>query len=290
VTTRGSRRTAPVLIGLGTGAVVAVVAVLLGPLQHRAPQEPTSGDLAPTSQDSEAAAEQAQALALDPPPPSTAPAPPPAGPAPKPGAVPGAAPGAVPGAAAKPPTPPPGPNPAKPGKPVLLPVFLPGLPPYLPALLPRVPGPPRPVVPQPPTPAVPALPKVPAGVPGLSGPAAAVVTLTNAERVKAGCKPLQVDSRLNKSAQYHSTDMAKRDYFEHDDPDGKDFSDREADAGFEGDSGGENIARGQTSAAEVMNDWMHSPGHKRNILDCSFTKIGIGYVAAGHYWTQNFGG
>lgn len=187
------------------------------------------------------------------------------------------------------PAPPAGPGgkPAAGGRPALaILVALPGLPPYLPALLPRIPGPPKPALPKKPPVVVPKKPVVP----GLSGPAAAVVALTNAERAKAGCKPLQVDQRLNKSALGHSSDMARRDYFEHESPEGEDFSDREAEAGFKGNSGGENIARGQRSAAEVMDDWMHSPGHKRNILDCKFTKIGVGYVSDGHYWTQNFGG
>jgi uncharacterized protein YkwD len=162
---------------------------------------------------------------------------------------------------------------------------VPGLPPYLPALVPVVPKAPAPkaVIPKPSAPKS-------TPTPGLSGPAAQVVALTNAQRVKAGCKPLKVDARLNLSAQRHSADMEKRNYFEHEDPDGHDFADREKAAGFVGDSGGENIAMGQTSAAEVMNDWMNSPGHRRNILDCSFTLIGVGYVADGHYWTQNFGG
>lgn len=197
------------------------------------------------------------------------------------------------------PTPPAGPggrpDTGKPGagakRPLTVPVALPGLPPYLPVLLSAVPGPPKPAPAKPAPAKKPPVvaPKKPV-IPGLSGPAAAVVALTNAERAKAGCKPLQVDSRLNKSALGHSADMSNRDYFEHESPEGEDFADREAEAGFKGNSGGENIARGQRSAAEVMDDWMHSPGHKRNILDCKFTKIGVGYDPDGHYWTQNFGG
>ncbi len=259
MTTRGQRRTAPALIGLGTGALVAMliagVVAVVGPVR---PEAPAAGDPAVGN----AAVDNAAAAppVLDAPPETPTPAPPPgpAGSADKPAAGAKRAPSFV--------------------------VALPGLPPYLPALLSRIPGPPKPK-----TPPKPAAPKKPA-VPGLSGPAAAVVALTNAERAKAGCKPLQVDSRLNKSALGHSSDMARRDYFEHDSPEGKDFADREAEAGFEGNSGGENIAMGQRSAAEVMDDWMHSPGHKRNILDCKFTKIGVGYVPNGHYWTQNFGG
>ena len=53
---------------------------------------------------------------------------------------------------------------------------------------------------------------------------------------------------------------------------------------------GENIARGQRSAAEVVAAWMASSGHRANILNASFTKIGVGYVAEGGYWVQMFVG
>jgi uncharacterized protein YkwD len=156
-----------------------------------------------------------------------------------------------------------------------------GLP--IPVLPSAVPAPP--VVPRPPRPPAPPRPPRPL----LTGPAAAVVALTNAERAKAGCKPLTVDPRLITSALRHSQDMSRRGYFEHESPEGTDFSDREKAAGFRGRGGGENIAKGQETATEVMADWMSSPGHRRNILDCSFTSIGVGYVADGRYWTQNFG-
>lgn len=250
-------RATPVLIGLVTVLLVAAVALIVGPFSHSSdspgPDASSSGSAPPSP--------------VERIPPAATAAPPTAPPAPL----------------AAPPSTPPTPAPAGPGAPVALPLFVPGLPPYLPALVPIIPKPPKPVAPKP------TIPK-PSPTPGLSGPAAQVVTLTNAARAKAGCKPLKVDSRLNLSAQRHSADMERRNYFEHEDPDGHDFSDREKAAGFDGDSGGENIAMGQTSAAEVMNDWMNSPGHRQNILDCSFTLIGVGYVADGHYWTQNFGG
>jgi uncharacterized protein YkwD len=260
VTTHGKRRRAtPVLIGLVTVLLVAAVALIVGPLSHRSDPASDTSSAAPDV----SSPEPPNPVERVPPAASTAPPTQPL---------------------AAPPSTPPS-TPARPGTPIALPLFVPGLPPYLPALVPNIPkpAPPKPVIPKP------AAPKV-TPTPGLSGPAAQVVALTNAQRVKAGCKPLKVDSRLNLSAQRHSADMAKRNYFEHEDPDGHDFADREKAAGFVGDSGGENIAMGQTSAAEVMNDWMNSPGHRRNILDCSFTMIGVGYVADGHYWTQNFGG
>jgi uncharacterized protein YkwD len=129
----------------------------------------------------------------------------------------------------------------------------------------------------------------PAAGPAKGGPAAAaVVAATNAERRKAGCDALSVDSRLAAAAQGHASDMARNGYFEHESQDGRDFVDREKAKGYPS-PGGENIAQGQGSAAEVVADWMHSPGHRRNILNCSFTDIGVGYDSHDDYWVQDFG-
>ena len=124
----------------------------------------------------------------------------------------------------------------------------------------------------------------------LRGPAAEVLSLTNEQRSKAGCHALTVDTDLTRVAQQHSSDMARRSYFSHTDQGGNTWEKRQISSGFSAEkTGGENIARGPSSAEEVMNGWMHSPEHRRNILDCRFTTIGIGYTAKGNYWTQDFG-
>ena len=51
---------------------------------------------------------------------------------------------------------------------------------------------------------------------------------------------------------------------------------------------GENIAMGYATPQAVVNGWMNSPGHRANILNASFTRIGVGYVADGNHWTQMF--
>ena len=51
---------------------------------------------------------------------------------------------------------------------------------------------------------------------------------------------------------------------------------------------GENIAKGQSTPQMVVNAWMNSSGHRANILNSSFTEIGVGYVSSGNYWTQMF--
>ncbi|MET9245677.1 CAP domain-containing protein [Nonomuraea sp. NPDC003709] len=118
-----------------------------------------------------------------------------------------------------------------------------------------------------------------------------VVRLTNAERVKGGCDPLKHDARLRRAAFGHSADMAKNDYFDHDSQDGRDMVDRIRATGFTGSTLAENIAMGQRSAAEVVKGWMNSDGHRKNIMNCSYTLIGVGAAkdAQGQiYWTQDF--
>ena len=51
---------------------------------------------------------------------------------------------------------------------------------------------------------------------------------------------------------------------------------------------GENIAQGQITPQAVVNGWMNSSGHRANILNASYNRIGVGYVAEGNYWTQMF--
>jgi uncharacterized protein YkwD len=124
----------------------------------------------------------------------------------------------------------------------------------------------------------------------LSGPAAQVLALTNAQRVKYGCRPLRADAALTRVAQRHSEEMAEQHFFSHTDPDGQTFSKRQISAGYSSEkTGGENIARGIPTAKQVVRGWMNSPPHRKNILKCSYTTIGVGYEAEGRYWTQEFG-
>ncbi|MFF7522880.1 CAP domain-containing protein [Streptomyces pseudovenezuelae] len=119
-----------------------------------------------------------------------------------------------------------------------------------------------------------------------------VVVLTNRERARAGLPPLAVDPLLARAAQAYSTDMAVRAFYSHTSPEGTQPWDRAAAAGSTRRSIGENIACGQRSAAEVVEGWMNSPGHRANILKPDFTHIGIGFAGggpSGTYWTQLFG-
>ncbi|GHF36083.1 hypothetical protein GCM10010218_16950 [Streptomyces mashuensis] len=135
-----------------------------------------------------------------------------------------------------------------------------------------------------------AAPKAPSN-PGGGSTAQKVVALVNAERAKAGCSPVTSNSLLDAAAQGHSDDMAARGFFDHTNPDGKGPGDRITAAGYRWSTYGENIAYGQQDAAAVMDSWMNSPGHRANILNCSFKEIGIGINTApgGPRWTQVFG-
>lgn len=118
----------------------------------------------------------------------------------------------------------------------------------------------------------------------------AAIRLTNVRRTAAGCDPLRVDVRLVRAAQAHSADMAEHDYFAHDSQDGRSPWDRIKAAGY-ADPGAENIAKGYPTAAAVVEGWMNSPGHRRNILNCDLEAIGIGIAEGdgGPWWTQDFG-
>ncbi|MFG2143354.1 CAP domain-containing protein [Streptomyces sp. NPDC048696] len=127
---------------------------------------------------------------------------------------------------------------------------------------------------------------------GLRGTVAEVVALTNGHRATAGLRPLADDTRLASAAQAYSTDMAERGFYSHTSPEGLEPWDRARAAGAAHRGIGENIACGQRTAAEVVEGWMNSPGHRANILKPDFTHIGVGFAGggrAGTYWTQLFG-
>ena len=117
---------------------------------------------------------------------------------------------------------------------------------------------------------------------------AAVVELTNAERVKAGLQPLKAYAPLMAAAREKSQDMKDKNYFSHTSPTYGSPFDRLKALGISYQSAGENIAKGQRTAEEVVTAWMNSEGHRANILNANFTHIGVGYVKDGNIWTQQF--
>ncbi|WP_026894409.1 CAP domain-containing protein [Clostridiisalibacter paucivorans] len=118
-----------------------------------------------------------------------------------------------------------------------------------------------------------------------------IVNLVNAERSKAGLEPLKYSAELSKVAQTKSQDMSDKGYFSHTSPTYGSPFDMMKQFGISYSYAGENIAMGQRSAEQVMNGWMNSAGHRKNILSPNFTEIGVGYVVNKNgtpYWTQMF--
>ncbi|GIE74593.1 hypothetical protein Aph02nite_05430 [Actinoplanes philippinensis] len=118
-----------------------------------------------------------------------------------------------------------------------------------------------------------------------------ILALVNEKRKAAGCDPVTLDHRLSEAAGRHAADMARRGYFDHESPSGERAGRRVTDAGYTWSRYGENIAKGQGSAHRVMADWMKSPGHRENILDCRLDQMGVGLAVAADdtpYWVQDF--
>jgi uncharacterized protein YkwD len=125
-----------------------------------------------------------------------------------------------------------------------------------------------------------------------------VVTLTNDFRRQNGLADLTVNNKLNAAAQTHSQNMALQDFFAHEGKDGSEPWDRMTAAGYQWSKAAENIAAGYQTAADVVNGWINSPGHRANMLDASVKEIGVGYYFLANdtgttnfnsYWTQDFG-
>lgn len=119
---------------------------------------------------------------------------------------------------------------------------------------------------------------------------AKMLVLVNSERKQAGLKPLLPDVEMRAVARAHSKDMFARGYFAHVNPDGKDPFDRMQAAGVTYLTAGENLALAQT-LQQAHEGLMKSPGHRANILQPQFGRVGIGILDGGIYGlmvTQNF--
>lgn len=114
--------------------------------------------------------------------------------------------------------------------------------------------------------------------------------LVNAERAKLGIAPLVWNENLAEVGRSHSEDMFKRGYFSHYSPEGKDVGDRLEENGISYSYAGENLALAP-DVIRAHNGLMNSEGHRRNILDPAFKKIGIGAIDGevyGKMFTQVF--
>jgi uncharacterized protein YkwD len=130
----------------------------------------------------------------------------------------------------------------------------------------------------------------------------AILCLLNAQRAKHGLPALRQNALLELASQAHSDDMAERKYFEHETPEGVDPGARMTSAGYGLSWTGENIYAGvgaRGTPVEAVDGWMHSPGHRANILRPQFTEVGVGVAydfpdadvtAPAGVYTTDFGG
>ncbi|MCC3358091.1 CAP domain-containing protein [Bacillus sp. REN16] len=128
----------------------------------------------------------------------------------------------------------------------------------------------------------------PAPTAGISNFEKQVIDLTNAQRSKNGLPALKADTGLGKVAKTKANDMQQKNYFSHTSPTYGSPFDMMRDFGVSFKTAGENIAKGQASPEAVVNAWMNSEGHRKNILNPNFTHIGVGHQASGNYWSQMF--
>ena len=113
-----------------------------------------------------------------------------------------------------------------------------------------------------------------------------VLALVNEQRAAAGVAALVLDTKLSEVATAKAQDMYDNNYFSHTSPTYGSPFDMLKTFGVSYRTAGENIAYGQRSAQQVMTDWMNSSGHRANILNASYTKLGVGYVNG--KWVQLF--
>jgi uncharacterized protein YkwD len=104
-----------------------------------------------------------------------------------------------------------------------------------------------------------------------------------------GESALAYDDELQAAIQGHCLHMSQHSFFQHEAPEQSIRLpwDRAELCGTS--ANGENIAQGQRTPEDVMEGWIESSGHNENLLNSRFTRVGIGYVAAGRYWGQIFG-
>lgn len=124
---------------------------------------------------------------------------------------------------------------------------------------------------------------------GVQEAAEAVASLVHAARQDAGLSELELDADLCAAAQARAQEIAQS--FSHTRPDGSSCFTILEEFGISYRAAGENIAMGQRTPEEVMDGWMNSSGHRANILNGTFTSIGVGYYVDGAgaaHWVQIF--
>lgn len=116
----------------------------------------------------------------------------------------------------------------------------------------------------------------------------AVVDLVNEERAKENLAPVTLDRAATTAAQVRAEEA--KCCWSHTRPDGRKCFTALAEAGVTYQAAGENLAGKISTPEKVVQAWMDSPGHRKNIMNPKYTQIGVGYVADGNYWGEFFVG
>jgi len=141
------------------------------------------------------------------------------------------------------------------------------------------------------------------GLNGAGGIQAEVLQRVNAFRavgavcgstIYAATAPLNWNSLLLQAASDHSSDMGQHNYFSHDSLDGKTLAQRLTNAGYSYSAAGENIAADDPTVESVLTHWLNSPGHCANMMNPTYTDIGVACVRSdsatySRYWTMDLG-
>ncbi|KAI9290992.1 SCP-like extracellular, partial [Neoconidiobolus thromboides FSU 785] len=109
----------------------------------------------------------------------------------------------------------------------------------------------------------------------------------NQVRAQNGASPLKYNNLLNVAAQQHSDDQARAKKMSHTGSDGSSPDERVEKAGYKWASVAENVAWNQKTVDQVMDAWVKSPGHFKNLVNKKYTDFGAG--VNNYYWTQTFG-
>ncbi len=133
----------------------------------------------------------------------------------------------------------------------------------------------------------------PPPAPSSSPEAAQIIHLLNQTRCAQGLNPLVENGALTNAAAAHAADMAANNYFAHYSLDGRDPGDRLVAHGYGG-FYGENLAAGRDNPTGTFQQWVDSAPHNANMLNGSFTEVGVGYVYQSgttyrHYWVLEMG-
>ncbi|NMF04677.1 CAP domain-containing protein [Clostridium beijerinckii] len=105
-----------------------------------------------------------------------------------------------------------------------------------------------------------------------------ILQLMNEKRTEAGLQPLTIDNTLVQVARYKSDNMIQNNFFNHTNPDGTKWTNWLHTIGYTYTTSGENIAYNTSDPVELFNQWWNSLGHRENMMNEKYTRVGIGVI------------